>query len=120
MKSISITSQWRVRSLEENVTSILKQITSGLAHVGVQRNRLFIIWSNITSFYVRDPEYPDPVAINGRQKFQDLFGAEKPILSLGIPRSRLSLEGPVSWVKIFATNAPNDKGYQLDVSVQKP
>ena len=26
----------------------IAQITSGLAHVGVQRNRLFIIWSNIT------------------------------------------------------------------------
>jgi len=72
-------------------------------------------------FLSDDPEYPDSVAIQWPAKLQELYGAEKPYFILGDAKKPVDL-----WKANFmpkedysATAAPNDKGYQLDVSVEE-
>ena len=69
-------------------------------------------------FMSEDPEYPDAVAIQWPAKLQDLFGAEKPYFIFGDSKKPVDVWKASFMAKDYgATNAPNDKGYQLDVSV---
>jgi len=69
-------------------------------------------------FMSDDPEYPDAVAIEWPAKLQDLFGAEKPYFIFGDSKKPVDVWKASFMAKDYgATNAPNDKGYQLDVSV---
>jgi DMSO reductase family type II enzyme heme b subunit len=73
-----------------------------------------------TRFLTDDPEYPDAVAIQWPAKLQDLFGAEKPYFIMGDSKKPVDI-----WKASFtpqdysATNAPNEKGYQLNMSVEE-
>ena len=69
-------------------------------------------------FMSEDPEYPDAVAIQWPAKLQDLFGAEKPYFIFGDSKKPVDVWKASFMAKDYsATNAPNDKGYQLDVTV---
>jgi mono/diheme cytochrome c family protein len=69
-------------------------------------------------FLSTDPEYPDAVAIQWPGQLQDLFGAEKPYFIYGDSKKPVDVWKASFMAKDYnATNAPNDKGYQLDVSV---
>ena len=69
-------------------------------------------------FMSDDPEYPDAVAIEWPAKLQDLYGAEKPYFIFGDSKKPVDVWKASFMAKDYgATNAPNDKGYQLDVSV---
>ena len=71
-------------------------------------------------FMSEDPEYPDAVAIQWPAKLQDLFGAEKPYFIFGDSKKPVDVWKASFMAKDYgATNAPNDKGYQLDVSVKE-
>jgi len=73
-----------------------------------------------TRFLTDDPEYPDAVAIQWPAKLQDLFGAEKPYFIMGDSKKPVDI-----WKASFtpqdysATAAPNEKGYQLNMSVSE-
>ena len=68
-------------------------------------------------FMSEDPEYPDAVAIQWPAKLQDLFGAEKPYFIFGDSKKPVDVWKASFMAKDYgATNAPNDIGYQLDVS----
>ena len=69
-------------------------------------------------FMSEDPEFPDAVAIQWPAKLQDLFGAEKPYFIFGDSKKPVDVWKASFMAKDYgATNAPNDKGYQLDVTV---
>jgi len=69
-------------------------------------------------FMSDDPEYPDAVAIQWPGQLQDLFGAEKPYFIYGDSKKPVDVWKASFMPKDYvATNAPNEKGYQLDVSV---
>ena len=71
-------------------------------------------------FMSEDPEFPDAVAIQWPAKLQDLFGAEKPYFIFGDSKKPVDVWKASFMAKDYgATNAPNDKGYQLDVSVKE-
>ncbi len=71
-------------------------------------------------FMSQDPEYPDSVAIQWPAKLQDLFGAEKPYFIMGDSKKPVDIWKANFLAKDYsATNAPNDEGYQLDVSVEE-
>lgn len=71
-------------------------------------------------FLSQDPEFPDAVAIQWPAKLQDLFGAEKPYFIFGDSKKPVDLWKASFIAKDYsATNAPNEKGYQLDVSVKE-
>jgi len=69
-------------------------------------------------FMSDDPEFPDAVAIQWPAKLQDLFGAEKPYFIFGDSKKPVDIWKASFMAKDYsATAAPNEKGYQLDVSV---
>ena len=69
-------------------------------------------------FLSDDPEYPYAVAIQCPGQLQYLFGAEKPYFIYGDSKKPVDVWKASFMAKDYnATNAPNDKGYQLDVSV---
>jgi len=69
-------------------------------------------------FMSDDPEFPDAVAIQWPAKLQDLFGAEKPYFIFGDSKKPVDIWKASYMAKDYsATAAPNEKGYQLDVSV---
>ena len=71
-------------------------------------------------FMSQDPEFPDAVAMQWPAKLQDLFGAEKPYFIFGDSKKPVDVWKASFMTKDYsATNAPNDKGYQLDVSVKE-
>ena len=71
-------------------------------------------------FMSEDPEFPDAVAMQWPAKLQDLFGAEKPYFIFGDSKKPVDVWKASFMAKDYgATNAPNDKGYQLDVSVKE-
>lgn len=71
-------------------------------------------------FMSQDPEYPDSVAIQWPAKLQDLFGAEKPYFIMGDSKKPVDIWKANFLAKDYSsTNAPNDMGYQLDVSVEE-
>jgi mono/diheme cytochrome c family protein len=71
-------------------------------------------------FMSADPEYPDAVAIQWPAKLQDLFGAEKPYFIYGDSKKPVDVWKASFMAKDYsATNAPNEKGYQLDMSVKE-
>ena len=110
------------------------QITAGKRNFDPKTDNLWVTtrWSAeeqavyyLVEYHLRflsdDPEYPDAVAIQWPAKLQDLFGAEKPYFIMGDSKKPVDL-----WKANFmpkedysATAAPNDKGYQLDVSVEE-
>ncbi len=110
------------------------QITAGKRNFDPKVDNLWVTtrWSAeeqavyyLVEYHLRflsdDPEYPDSVAIQWPAKLQELYGAEKPYFILGDAKKPVDL-----WKANFmpkedysATAAPNDKGYQLDVSVEE-
>ena len=110
------------------------QITRGKRNFDPKTDNLWVTtrWSEedqavyyLVEYHLRflsdDPEYPDSVAIQWPAKLQELYGAEKPYFILGDAKKPVDL-----WKANFmpkedysATAAPNDKGYQLDVSVEE-
>ena len=73
-----------------------------------------------TRFMSQDPEFPDAVAIQWPAKLQDLFGAEKPYFIYGDSKKPVDVWKASFMAKDYsATNAPNEKGYQLDVNVKE-
>ena len=71
-------------------------------------------------FLSDDPEYPDAVAIQWPGQLQDLFGAEKPYFIYGDSKKPVDVWKANFLAKDYnATNPPNEKGYQLDVTVQE-
>jgi len=109
------------------------QITRGKRNFDPKTDNLWVSsrWSAeeqavyyLVEYHVRfmsdDPEYPDAVAIQWPAKLQDLFGAEKPYFIFGDSKKPVDVWKASFMAKDYnATNAPNDKGYQLDVSVQE-
>lgn len=71
-------------------------------------------------FMSENPEFPDAVAMQWPAKLQDLFGAEKPYFIFGDSKKPVDVWKASYMAKDYnATNAPNDKGYQLDASVKE-
>jgi len=71
-------------------------------------------------FMSADPEYQDSVAVQWPAKLQDLFGAEKPYFIMGDSKKPVDIWKANFMAKDYSsTNAPNEKGYQLDVSVEE-
>ncbi len=107
------------------------QITRGKRNFDPKTDNLWVSsrWSAeeqavyyLVEYHVRfmsdDPEYPDAVAIEWPAKLQDLYGAEKPYFIFGDSKKPVDVWKASFMAKDYgATNAPNDKGYQLDVSV---
>ena len=107
------------------------QITRGKRNFDPKTDNLWVSsrWSAeeqavyyLVEYHVRfmsdDPEYPDAVAIEWPAKLQDLFGAEKPYFIFGDSKKPVDVWKASFMAKDYnETNAPNDKGYQLDVSV---
>ena len=110
------------------------QITTGKRNFDPKVDNLWVTtrWSAeeqavyyLVEYHLRflsdDPEYPDSVAIQWPAKLQELYGAEKPYFILGDAKKPVDL-----WKANFmpkedysATAAPNENGYQLDVSVEE-
>ncbi|MBC8286001.1 MAG: c-type cytochrome [Nitrospinae bacterium] len=85
-----------------------------------EENAVYYLVEYHQRFMSQDPEYPDAVAIQWPAKLQDLFGAEKPYFIYGDSKKPVDVWKASYMVKDYsATNAPNDKGYQLDVSVKE-
>jgi len=71
-------------------------------------------------FMSQDPEYPDAVAMQWPAKLQDLFGAEKPYFIYGDSKKPVDVWKASFLAKDYnETNAPSEKGYQLDVNVKE-
>jgi len=71
-------------------------------------------------FLSSDPEFPDAVAIQWPAKLQDLFGAEKPYFIMGDSKKPVDIWKASFMAKDYnSTNAPNEAGYQLDVTVEE-
>ncbi len=85
-----------------------------------EENAVYYLVEYHLRFMSSDPEYPDAVAIQWPAKLQDLFGAEKPYFIMGDSKKPVDI-----WKAKFLaqdynpTNAPNDKGYQLETSVEE-
>jgi len=85
-----------------------------------EENAVYYLVEYHLRFMTDDPEYPDSVAIQWPAKLQDLFGAEKPYFIMGDSKKPVDIWKANFTPKDYnATNAPNDKGYQLDVSVEE-
>ena len=83
-----------------------------------EENAVYYLVEFDNRFLSMDPEYPDAVAIQWPGQLQDLFGAEKPYFIFGDSKKPVDVWKASFMAKDYiATNAPNDKGYQLDVSV---
>ena len=109
------------------------QITTGKRNFDPKVDNLWVTtrWSAedqavyyLVEYHLRflsdDPEYPEAVAIQWPVKLQDLFGAEKPYFIMGDSKKPVDLWKANFMPKDYsATAAPNDKGYQLDVSVEE-
>ena len=109
------------------------QITRGKRNFNPKTDNLWISsrWSEeegavyyLVEYHLRflsqDPEYPDAVAIQWPAKLQDLFGAEKPYFIFGDSKKPVDLWKASFMVQDYsATNAPSEKGYQLDVNVNE-
>jgi mono/diheme cytochrome c family protein len=71
-------------------------------------------------FLSTNPEFPDMVAIQWPGKLQDLFGAEKPYFIYGDSKKPVDLWKASFIAKDYSpTNAPNEKGYDLDLKVSE-
>ena len=85
-----------------------------------EENAVYYLVEYHIRFLSSDPEYPDAVAIQWPARLQDLFGAEKPYFIFGDSKKPVDVWKANFMVKDYnATNAPNEKGYQLDVSVKE-
>jgi mono/diheme cytochrome c family protein len=131
----------RIVALSEELTenplrhyiAMAGQITRGKRNFNPKTDNLWISsrWSEeegavyyLVEYHLRflsqDSEYPDAVAIQWPAKLQDLFGAEKPYFIFGDSKKPVDLWKASFMVQDYsATNAPNDKGYQLDVNVNE-
>jgi len=71
-------------------------------------------------FLSTDAEYPDGVAIQWPGKLQDLFGAEKPYFIFGDSKKPVDVWKAEFMAKDYLpTSPPNEKGYQLDLTVHE-
>ncbi len=109
------------------------QITRGKRNFDPKTDNLWVTtrWSAeeeavyyLVEYHLRfmsdDPEYPDAVAIQWPAELQDLFGAEKPYFIMGDSKKPVDIWKANFMAKDYsATNAPNEKGYELDVSVEE-
>ena len=85
-----------------------------------EENAVYYLVEYDNRFLSADPEYPDGVAIQWPAKLQDLFGAEKPYFIYGDSKKPVDVWKANFLAKDYsATNAPNEKGYQLDVTVKE-
>tara|TARA_Y100001936_G_scaffold100513_1_gene98857 strand:+ start:1665 stop:3458 length:1794 start_codon:yes stop_codon:yes gene_type:complete len=85
-----------------------------------EENAVYYLVEYDNRFLSTDPEYPDGVAIQWPAKLQDLFGAEKPYFIYGDSKKPVDVWKANFLAKDYnATNPPNEKGYQLDVSVKE-
>ena len=85
-----------------------------------EENAVYYLVEYHLRFMTDDPEYPDAVAIQWPAKLQDLFGAEKPYFIMGDSKKPVDIWKASFTPKDYsATAAPNEKGYQLDVSVEE-
>jgi len=85
-----------------------------------EENAVYYLVEYHLRFMSSDPEYPDAVAMQWPAKLQDLFGAEKPYFIMGDSKKPVDIWKANLMVKDYnETNAPNDKGYQLDVKVEE-
>jgi mono/diheme cytochrome c family protein len=85
-----------------------------------EENAVYYLLEYHLRFMSTDSEYPDAVAMQWPAKLQDLFGAEKPYFILGDSKKPVDVWKANLMVQGYnATNAPNDKGYQLQGSVQE-
>lgn len=85
-----------------------------------EENAVYYLVEYHLRFLSTDKEYPEAVAIQWPGKLQDLFGAEKPYFILGDSKKPIDLWKVSFLAKDYApTNAPNEKGYELDTSVQE-
>jgi mono/diheme cytochrome c family protein len=85
-----------------------------------EENAVYYLVEYHQRFMSQDPEFPDAVAMQWPAKLQDLFGAEKPYFIFGDSKKPVDVWKASFMAKDYnATNAPNDKGYQLDVSVKE-
>jgi len=85
-----------------------------------EENAVYYLVEYDNRFLSADPEYPDGVAIQWPAKLQDLFGAEKPYFIYGDSKKPVDVWKANFLAKDYSsTNAPNEKGYQLDVTVKE-
>ena len=85
-----------------------------------EENAVYYLVEFDNRFLSTDPEYPDAVAIQWPGQLQDLFGAEKPYFIYGDSKKPVDVWKANFLAKDYnATNPPNEKGYQLDVTVQE-
>ena len=85
-----------------------------------EENAVYYLVEYHQRFMSQDPEFPDAVAMQWPAKLQDLFGAEKPYFIFGDSKKPVDVWKASFMAKDYsATNAPNDKGYQMDVSVKE-
>ena len=83
-------------------------------------NAVFYLLEYHLRFMTDDPEYPDAVAMQWPAKLQDLFGAEKPYFIMGDSKKPVDIWKATFTPKDYsATNAPSEKGYQLETKVEE-
>jgi mono/diheme cytochrome c family protein len=85
-----------------------------------EENAVYYLIEYHLRFLSDDPEYPDAVAIQWPAELHDLFGAEKPYFIMGDSKKPVDIWKAKFMPKDYnATNAPNEKGYELDVTVEE-
>lgn len=117
----------------KNYVALAGQITRGNRNFRPKADNIWVSsrWSAdegavyyLVEYHIRflstDPEYPDAVAIQWPGKLQDLFGAEKPYFIYGDSKKPVDVWKASFLAKDYnPTNAPNESGYALDVSVKE-
>ncbi|MCH8156539.1 MAG: c-type cytochrome [Nitrospinae bacterium] len=115
-----------------NYIALAGQITRGNRNFDPKADNLWVSarWNEesglyyLVEYHIRflstDPEYPDAVAIQWPAKLQDLFGAEKPYFIMGDSKKPVDIWRATFLPKDYSpTNAPNEAGYQLDLTVEE-
>jgi len=85
-----------------------------------EENAVYYLIEYHQRFLSTDSEYMDAVAIQWPAKLQELYGAEKPYFIFGDSKKPVDIWKASFLVKDYSsTNAPNDKGYQLNIELDE-